>query len=333
MSDNKIAQKGFTIVEIAIVMIVAGSLLAFLASALIDFQQKRRIEITEYRLEQIKDGISNYLSKTGKLPCPASRIINPANINFGREYNAVLVPGSTDCRAAPADAHTARVAGTRNAANFVRVGSVPVRDIDLEDTAMVDGWGNRFTYAVTEVQATIVAPPLPVVRYDSSNGEINVIDLLGNTVLGAAGTAHYVVISHGEDQQGAINVTSNLVLNIGLPCNGAVTNVQSQNCVNEPLIDNDAIFLETFQRGNDIYDDYMIYAAQNEQDTDIPTGAVMPFNLQNCPEGWTVFEEAQGRFVMGVVDPAYATSIVFQTTWRCFIAAKTKLSLNRCFKE
>ena len=32
----------------------------------------------------------------------------------------------------------------------------------------------------------------------------------------------------------------------------------------------------------------------------VPSGAVMPFNLSSCPSGWSAFESAQGRFVIGV---------------------------------
>lgn len=32
---------------------------------------------------------------------------------------------------------------------------------------------------------------------------------------------------------------------------------------------------------------------------DIPKGAVMAFNLNSCPHGWSRFAEADGRFIMG----------------------------------
>lgn len=31
-----------------------------------------------------------------------------------------------------------------------------------------------------------------------------------------------------------------------------------------------------------------------------PTGAVIAFNLESCPRGWTPYEQASGRFIVGV---------------------------------
>ena len=35
------------------------------------------------------------------------------------------------------------------------------------------------------------------------------------------------------------------------------------------------------------------------QAPDVPSGAVMAFDSPNCPEGWTRFTQADGRFIMG----------------------------------
>jgi hypothetical protein len=31
----------------------------------------------------------------------------------------------------------------------------------------------------------------------------------------------------------------------------------------------------------------------------IPSGAVLPFDLQSCPDGWSPFDAGQGRFIVG----------------------------------
>lgn len=33
--------------------------------------------------------------------------------------------------------------------------------------------------------------------------------------------------------------------------------------------------------------------------TDIPTGAIMPFNASSCPDGWSVFNDGRGRVLVG----------------------------------
>ena len=35
------------------------------------------------------------------------------------------------------------------------------------------------------------------------------------------------------------------------------------------------------------------------QAPDVPSGAVMAFESENCPDGWTRYEKADGRFIMG----------------------------------
>lgn len=47
----------------------------------------------------------------------------------------------------------------------------------------------------------------------------------------------------------------------------------------------------------------------------VPSGAVMPFDLASCPEGWSTYAPAQGRFIRGLdpsgtVDPDGATRTV-----------------------
>lgn len=304
MIKNKTQEQlGFTIVEIAIVLIVSGSLLAFLGSALLDYQQKRKAALTEYRLERIQDAISVYLTKKHKLPCPASMTAAPGSIDFGRERGRTGTPSAPpvapDCRGASAAlAGTRTVNGFSGAGGAVRYGSVPVRDLDLEDDIMVDGYGNRFTYAVTVNQATI-APPI---TYTLNGGDIDVVGVDGVTsILLTPGSADYVVISHGQDGQGA----RDNVGNIPYRCSNAASNLQKENCINQPPIDNDATFMSTMRRADGNYDDFVVYAAPSAQNIDVPTGAVVPFNLQSCPSGWGVLEDAQGRLVMGVVDNTF----------------------------
>ena len=290
---NKETQKGFTIIEIAIVLMVAGSLLAFLGSALLEFQQKRRESLTEYRLEKIRSSISTYLSNRGKLPCPASTDVIPGNANFGRQVDP------TNCGGGAFAGTIRRNGASSGAANRVRIGSVPVRDLDLEDDMMVDGWGNRFTYAVTIRQATINPPP----RYTPGAGDIGVVGVSGANILATAGTADYVVLSHGADQRGARNIST---ANIVVPC--VNTDAQFENCANNPGSDGDAVFMDTMHREDGTFDDYIVYDSASPTNEDIPTGAVVPFNLKFCPKGWSVVEEARGRLIMGMIDNTYAAA-------------------------
>ena len=321
MKENLNKQSGFTIIEIALVLIVAGSMLAFLGSALLDFQKKKRINLTEYRLEKIRIGLDKYLTTRGRLPCPAATNINPELANYGREVTAVAGGDCTGTaagnRAVGNIAGTVLLNGARaippdNAVNRVRIGSVPVRDLDLSDEMMVDGWGARFTYAVTINQATVDRFSAPEIRYLPNAGAIDIVGLGGSIFPAAlANSAHYAVVSHGADQQGAVNITNG---NVVVPCNPlntptGVPNIQNLNCVNDVIVaPAEARFLETLHRDDGSYDDFITYGAPSMENNDIPTGAVVPFRLQHCPQGWSVYEEARGRIIMSVVDADTTTA-------------------------
>lgn len=289
--------RGFTIIEIAVVMIVAGSMLAFLGSALLDFQQKKRVSVTEHRLERIKANMGVYLTKRKKLPCPAPLNAGPETARFGREAGPF-----NDCRGTGATFNgTHRRIGADGTANAVRFGSIPIRDLDLPDEMLVDGWGNRFTYAVTINQATRMPP---AAQYTPNGGNIEVVGVDGVTsVLSIPRSAHYVVLSHGEDQQGARRI---LGIGAGVNCDPAPTNLQRENCITTPAIDNDSVYMDTMHRDDGTYDDFIIYEQQLARNDDIPTGAVVPFNLQSCPIGWSAFEKGHGRFMMGMMDNTFA---------------------------
>ncbi len=299
--------RGFTIIEIAVVMIVAGSLLAFLGSSLLDFQQKRRISLTEYRLERIKSSIGVYLTKRHKLPCPAAMNVAPGSVDFGRERGSVGTPAappvSPDCRGGgPTFAGTQTRVGASGTANAVRFGFVPVRDLDLADDMLVDGWGNPFIYAVTASQATLDSTVSPAALYTPNGGDIGIVGVGGANVLVVPNSAHYVVLSYGADRQGARQVTG---AGIPIPCINTVANVQRENCITQVAVDNNSIFMDTMHRDDGSYDDFIVYEQQQAANDDIPTGAVVPFNLRNCPLGWSALEEAHGRLVMGVVDNTF----------------------------
>lgn len=270
------SEAGFTLIEMAIVIIIGGILLSFLGSALIAYMKKSRINTTEFRSEIIQEALAQYLSVNKRYPCAASRIDGPADPNFGREVN--------DCSSAP-------VGGARSSGG-VRIGAIPTRTLNLPDDFITDGWGNKFTYAVTEVLAT----PL---LYSSDGGLISVLDSVGNPLIIAKplpdppSLGHYVLVSHGASGNNSYPLGS-----IALPrpvC--AVVSLEDENC------NDDAVFRSTLVSsdvtGANFYDDYTYYKGQTAPVLTIPAGAVMAFNLGVCPDGWAAYAEAEGRFVMG----------------------------------
>lgn len=52
----------------------------------------------------------------------------------------------------------------------------------------------------------------------------------------------------------------------------------------------------------------------------VPQGAVMAFNLEKCPDWWTRFAEADGRFIMG---GDRLSDHTYETNWDCKLGYKT----------
>jgi prepilin-type N-terminal cleavage/methylation domain-containing protein len=107
---------GFTLVEMAIVLMIVGLLLGGLLVPLSVQIEQRHITDTQKSLSEIKEAIIGYAIVNGKLPCPA-----PPNLATG---NALA--GVADC-------------------SLTR-GVLPWATLGVSET---DAWGRRFSYTAT----------------------------------------------------------------------------------------------------------------------------------------------------------------------------------------
>lgn len=114
---------GFTLVEMAIVLLIVGLLLGGLLMPLQTQVNNQRSAETQKYLEQIKDALLGYAAANGRLPCPATAagggVESPAGGVCTNPWNGFL-PATT-------------------------LGLSPV---DAAGYA-IDAWGNRIRYAVT----------------------------------------------------------------------------------------------------------------------------------------------------------------------------------------
>lgn len=277
---------GFTLIEMAIVMVIGGITISLMSTVLLTYVKKSRVSKTEVRIEAIQEALSQYLTVNRRYPCVARRDIAPgetptgATAAFGREVSADCTAGAIG-GTARSGAVTRPGVGT----DRVRTGSVPTRTLNLPDEYAFDGWGRRFTYAVTERQASVgVGGTL----YGNDGGFISIVDST-NTVF--VSNAHYALVSHGSTGDGGFSFSGNTVA----PCSG--TTLDRENC------NDDARFMITLVNsevmGANFFDDYIYYQGQTAPPLLIPTGAVMAFDLTTCPDGWENYNLAEGKFVIG----------------------------------
>jgi len=188
----------------------------------------------------------------------------------------------------------------------------------LSDDFASDGWGRKFTYAVT----TNLATPL---AYQADIGLINVNNTSGGPSLTQV---HYAVVSHGPSGAGAFTVAGGAT--VSSPCATGANTRDQENC------DNDRNFRKgltnSFFDTNAFFDDYIIYRGL-ESDFGIPTGAVLPFQTGVCPDGWTRYRRSEGVYIAGAItvdtDPTVAGVQSFSQLVQFGRAERITGALNR----
>ncbi len=258
---------GFTLIEVALVVIIGGLLFGVLSSTLNIYIQKSRMNITKHKLEAIDEALQTYLDFNGKLPCVASLSAATDTAAFG-------VEASTNC--SNDAAFGADIVEANDGVRPVRIGAVPVRALNLPDDFALDGWGQRITYAVTEELADAGT-------YDRTKGSITLVDGLNNTIVN---NAHYVILSSGADGFGAYstNGTPPAGEGDGDACTGDAGNLDIENC------NNDATFRRTIVNSDGTvnhFDDYVLFRSMSTAGPSIPQNAIIKFEASACPAGWT----------------------------------------------
>jgi prepilin-type N-terminal cleavage/methylation domain-containing protein len=168
-------QQGFTLIELAIVMAVAGLMLAGTMKLLGGQLDQSRLKATRDRLRMAYDALTAFYVANAYLPCPADGALASSDANYGR-----------------AQPETSGACSGVAAANRV----LPWRTLGLQEALSFDGWQQRLTYQVS--------PPLTTAGA-AGPGDLSIRDsaasVPGTTELTAA--AALVVISHGENGLGA----------------------------------------------------------------------------------------------------------------------------------
>lgn len=219
---------GFTLVEIAVVIVVLSLLLAMIAGIATAMVGQQRREVTRQKLAGVETALALFVSQNRRLPCPADGRFDSGNATAGLERPG----GAGACEV---------VTGTTNSQTH---GVVPWRTLGLSESDITDGWGNRLTYRVAPELATTnamdftacdpgaaelgaaAAPlaacssPCPTSTWPTGCSHpkdvtkakglkvrnLNaVLTLIMDSALYPSTGAAYVVISHGENLEGAYN--------------------------------------------------------------------------------------------------------------------------------
>jgi prepilin-type N-terminal cleavage/methylation domain-containing protein len=201
-----IKQKGFTLVEMAIVLMIAGLLLsAFLGVGSAQLQSSR-ISSTKQKQETIKLALINFISRNYRIPCPAIATLARGAVGYGVE---ALNPGTCT--------------GTNINGNVVS-GIVPWSSLGLSEENADDGYYHRFTYQVALLSTNTNSSTIAGLK-GAISIHTNTPALLGPTTnanptqnqtndctIGGFGVGDFnpcaavvVIVSHGNNGLGAYN--------------------------------------------------------------------------------------------------------------------------------
>jgi prepilin-type N-terminal cleavage/methylation domain-containing protein len=119
--------RGFTLIEIAIVLVILTLLLVIVAPLAIGQAEINRRATTRARMDNIDKALILFAQRNQRLPCPADGTLDNTNAANGAE--------------------TARDAAG-NCTNNQRTGIVPFRSLGLGDEDATDGRNLRFTFRI-----------------------------------------------------------------------------------------------------------------------------------------------------------------------------------------
>lgn len=117
--------RGFTLVEIAIVLVIVGMIIALFATITGTLLASQRRQATVARLTGIDASLVQFVVQNQRLPCPADGTLPSTNAAAGAE----VAPAAGGC--------TTQTGGV-----------VPWRALGLSEQDATDGWGRRITYRV-----------------------------------------------------------------------------------------------------------------------------------------------------------------------------------------
>ena len=182
-----------SLIELAVVILVFGVLMAMAVKLYGNFYQKTLLEKEYQTVRQINEAMNGYFAKNGWYPCPASFSARPGDPGYGlpTDCSDMSVPaGSCNadyCVASRTFDHDGDSA-TPDMTMRIRVGSLPFlfgtplfanpdqadvsNGLGVSGHLALDPYGRRMTYALTERQGTL--------NYVDQQGAILILDEHGH---------------------------------------------------------------------------------------------------------------------------------------------------------
>ena len=144
-------QTGFTLVEMAMVLLIIALLLGGLLPTISSQIEQQRMNETRKTLEEIKDALFGFAAANGRLPCPASISTN------GME-SFCNASGVCATEILPPPAFPPHGNCFKPYDGFLPAATLGITPTDSQGYAL-DGWSNRIRYAVTKANSNAFTTP------------------------------------------------------------------------------------------------------------------------------------------------------------------------------
>ncbi len=201
-------QTGFTLAEIAIVLIIVALLSGVAFNMLTAFTSQSRLGAARDKQKALKSVLKEFIGRNGRLPCPAVEALDHTNASFGLE--APPTTGASGANACPGTVAIGTCTAQQNCLQTLSFrGIVPWRTLGIPQEAVMDPWNRFYTY---QVSVSAIVSPLDdgaVVSIRSAQAMVGNIPVhsaipvgVGNQV-NTGNEAVVVLVSHGADGLGA----------------------------------------------------------------------------------------------------------------------------------
>ena len=251
LRSRKSNQAGFSLIEVAIGLMVIGILMGGMIAAYNVYVIQRQENDTKNRILVVQAALQKYVTRYGEYPLPADRSILIGTAGFGKQVAAAPTAVCT------VNQNTTCVTPTGD----VYIGDVPFATLGIHYQNILDSYGGKLSYAVSK-ELTSQA----VGTFSDTAGAIDVLAEDGTTIYPVGlSKAHYFVYSAGRDGQGSYGTSGALRVACGAAVNGTDTencdgdNVFRSNYDDSSGTDTQGKFVRYFVNGTSQFDDYSGY--------------------------------------------------------------------------
>jgi prepilin-type N-terminal cleavage/methylation domain-containing protein len=252
-------KKGFSLVELAAVLIVVGVIISISISGLRTQLSSSSITSTQQKLNAIKIALENYRTQYFKYPCPS---YPNAGSNDSLNYGVAAATCYSMASSACPNSGSLVLNCTNNSVNTnlkdMVQGSIPHVTLGISQDLTEDSQGNKITYSID-------ARFTQDLNRCEMDGSLSVLDYNGFSVTNKAA---YVLTSHGSDKKGAFAPASGT---ISVACDTAAKD--GENCNNDNTF---RLANVTNSNHNTLYYDDIIEFGVNTASQYCPAG------LSNC---------------------------------------------------